>query len=130
MSLASNLIYVDFFLYLKMILILCIRSFVFKNNLNMHIRFKHESAPRICEVCAKIFRSEVALNSHKRIHEEKVAKPPVKCGVCGTWLKDGYKLKTHMLIHTSEPQKCHICGKFSPTPSALKVFEKNKNRFE
>lgn len=119
-SFCKSILQITFFLKISDLCIFLV-SFRFKEHLNKHIQIKHGDSPCICEVCAKLFRSEMALRLHMKTHAPKGNQPKVQCETCGAWLCNRYGLKTHMLLHTSKPQKCKICGKFSPTPNALRV---------
>uniref|UniRef100_A0A3Q1FZH1 Zinc finger protein 485-like n=1 Tax=Acanthochromis polyacanthus TaxID=80966 RepID=A0A3Q1FZH1_9TELE len=106
---------------------------------------EHKIKPYSCYICGKRCVSEIALNSHSRIHDEnyehrckychvvfktKVAKmtheqthqtegKPYKCPDCSETFASNKERTLHLVDHRGPRQlKCHICGiEFSrPTP--------------
>lgn len=53
------------------------------------------------------------------MHSDTSRRKKVQCSVCDAWLSNRYTLKTHLLTHSSEPQKCPQCDKVSPNHHAL-----------
>ena len=72
-----------------------------------HYKEEHSglSNPNMC-YCGKIFHSEEAMKTHKKVHM-------VTCDICGTILGGNPSLRKHMqIIHESmERYECSTCGK-------------------
>lgn len=95
-------------------------SFKLEQTLKTHISKVHERAEeRICDICARIFKSKEGFQDHMVSHREK-EEPRVQCTHCGIWLKNKGSLNKHVKMHTEKPQTCKICHKVKPTRSALK----------
>lgn len=86
----------------------------------MHILKVHERIDqRICDVCAKVFKTKEGFQDHMKTQHMGIEEPRVQCTICGAWLKNRGTLNKHMKIHTDSPQVCDICHKMKPTRTAL-----------
>ncbi|GAA6223269.1 uncharacterized protein LOC108883222 [Lates japonicus] len=115
---------------------LCTECGMFFNKRRPHT-CEHKMKPYSCNICGKRCVSEVALNSHSRIHDEsyehrckychvtfktKVDKitheqihltqgKPYKCPDCSETFATNKERKSHLEVHRGPKQlKCHICG--------------------
>ncbi|XP_038573983.1 zinc finger and BTB domain-containing protein 24-like isoform X2 [Micropterus salmoides] len=79
---------------------------------------EHKSKPYPCNICGKRCVSEVALNSHSRIHD---ANYEHQCKYCHVTFKTKVDKITHQQIHLTEgkPYKCPDCSE---------TFASNKDR--
>lgn len=73
---------------------------------------------RICDVCAKVFKTKEGFQEHMLSHSD-VKEPRLECNYCGASLKNRGSLNKHMKLHTETPVECDICHKTKPTRSAL-----------
>lgn len=88
--------------------------------MKMHILKVHERIDqRICDVCAKVFKTKEGFQDHMKTQHMGIEEPRVQCTFCGAWLKNRGTLNKHMHIHTDSPQVCDICHKMKPTRTAL-----------
>ncbi|XP_056248150.1 transcriptional repressor CTCF-like [Seriola aureovittata] len=98
---------------------------------------EHKVKPYSCNICGKRCVSEVALNSHSRVHNENYEHPckycnitfktkvdkitheqihltqgkPYKCPDCSETFATNKERRTHLEDHRGPKQlKCHICG--------------------
>lgn len=95
-------------------------SFKLDQTLKTHILRVHERVEeRICDICARIFKSKEGFQDHMLSHRE-TKEPRVQCTQCGIWLKNKGSLNKHVKAHTEKPQTCEICHKVKSTRSALK----------
>lgn len=95
-------------------------SFKSEHIMKMHILKVHERIDqRICDVCAKVFKTKEGFQDHWNTQHLGVDEPRVQCNICGAWLKNRGTLNKHMRIHTDKPQVCDICNKEKPTRTAL-----------
>lgn len=86
----------------------------------MHILKVHERIDqRICDVCAKVFKTKEGFQEHMKTQHMGIEEPRVQCTFCGAWLKNRGTLNKHLKIHTDKPQVCDICHKTKPTRTAL-----------
>lgn len=101
--------------------VVCIlNSFKSDHILKMHILKVHERIDqRICDVCAKVFKTKEGFQDHMKTQHMGIEEPRVQCTICGAWLKNRGTLNKHMKIHTDSPQVCDICHKMKPTRTAL-----------
>lgn len=71
----------------------------------MHILKVHERIDqRICDVCAKVFKTKEGFQDHMKTQHMGIEEPRVQCTFCGAWLKNRGTLNKHMKIHTDSPQ--------------------------
>lgn len=111
-------VYISFFTHT----IVCCHfsSFKLEQTLKMHILKVHKRVEeRICDICAKIFKSKEGFQDHMLSHGD-TEEPRVQCTQCGTWLKNKGSLKKHIRAHTESPQTCTICHKVKSTRSSLR----------
>lgn len=88
--------------------------------MKMHILKVHERIDqRICDVCAKVFKTKEGFQDHMKTQHMGIEEPRVQCTFCGAWLKNRGTLNKHMHIHTDSPEVCDICHKIKPTRTAL-----------
>ncbi|XP_066253936.1 zinc finger protein 501-like [Euwallacea similis] len=67
---------------------------------------------KACPTCGKIFRTNVKLNRHMKIHTTSPTEFPFKCNICGKAFAHGGNYKMHLRIHSNErPFKCPVCEK-------------------
>ncbi|XP_023261165.1 zinc finger protein 236-like [Seriola lalandi dorsalis] len=79
---------------------------------------EHKVKPYSCNICGKRCVSEVALNSHSRVHNENYEHP---CKYCNITFKTKVDKITHQQIHLTQgkPYKCPDCSE---------TFATNKER--
>ncbi|CAG9768391.1 unnamed protein product [Ceutorhynchus assimilis] len=71
----------------------------------------HNQEGKACTTCGKIFRTNIKLNRHMKIHTYPKDLPH-KCHICGKGFSHGGNFKIHLRIHNDErPFKCPICNK-------------------
>ena len=92
----------------KQVCPLCGKQFSDYSGLFYHRQTVHEAIEVNCELCGKVFQSEVRLQAHiVRTHKEMTA-----CTICGAVVRN---MKNHMhAVHTDDSQKsyqCDFCGK-------------------
>lgn len=74
------------------------------------VKFSTNTLTYACDICQKVFKSNIGLSRHKQIHKTK----QYGCDVCGKTFRRQSSLHNHSVIHTEDsPFKCPICGKFS-----------------
>ncbi|XP_018009391.1 uncharacterized protein LOC108666933 [Hyalella azteca] len=61
-----------------------------------------------CKQCSRVFNSRFALNSHAKVHVEKVSSC---CEICGEFFTSAKALKLHRLTHSECQHRCEVCGK-------------------
>lgn len=72
---------------------------------------KEGSDGKACTVCGKVFRTNIKLNRHMKIHSFPKDLPH-KCGVCGKGFSHSGNFKIHLRIHSNErPFKCPVCNR-------------------
>ncbi|XP_055918364.1 zinc finger protein 236-like [Eupeodes corollae] len=98
----------------------CGKGFPTKSTMNVHFKRIHSTlCDRMCEICAKLIKGKTAFERHMEEHEG-IVQPRVQCKECGSWLKDKNSLRKHMYSkHDGKTHDCKICGKNTPSYSAL-----------
>ena len=88
----------------------CGKSFLYKYEQEAHENTHTGTKNFKCETCDKAYSSKKALYDHKKIvHAEN--KVTHACDICGKVLRDKYKLKYHMMVHSEKRNfKCGHCG--------------------
>ena len=117
----------------------CERKFALKNQLNEHLRVKHEKRHE-CELCGKKFGEKDKLRSHRFTH---TGERPHQCDQCEYAAAKKYNLDAHKKAkHPAAEQQhsgctCEICGKSFKTVGTLRGHittvhrkEKRKNDIE
>ncbi|XP_076271150.1 uncharacterized protein LOC143202987 [Rhynchophorus ferrugineus] len=67
---------------------------------------------KVCPTCSKVFKTNVKLNRHMKIHTTVPADLPHKCKVCNKGFSHSGNFKIHMRIHNNErPFKCPVCDR-------------------
>uniref|UniRef100_A0A3Q3R202 C2H2-type domain-containing protein n=1 Tax=Monopterus albus TaxID=43700 RepID=A0A3Q3R202_MONAL len=81
---------------------------------------KHKIKPYPCNICGKRCVSEVALNTHSRIHDENYKH---QCKYCQVTFKTKVDKVTHEQIHMTEgkPYKCPDCSETFATNKERKI---------
>ena len=96
----------------------CQKDFSSGNNLEEHIKVKHEkNTPEQCDECPRAFGTALALKAHKyNMHKRS------KCDICGQSLCNTFWLKRHMsAAHGIVPEgsfKCSHCALFFSSKGA------------
>ncbi|KAB0794294.1 hypothetical protein PPYR_11133 [Photinus pyralis] len=84
-----------------------------EKKLKSHIEKVHQKENErlfLCNVCAKQYKSKVALDTHMATHED--ADKKYECKVCEKRFAQASSLSVHHIIHTDEkPYVCHICSR-------------------
>ena len=92
----------------------CGKGFKNKMHLIRHMKYVHgpQVRPHLCDTCGKAFKRTDALQQHKIVHLEKVARLlPFKCETCSKAFRSQAHLKEHMSMHSTErPFLCQYCG--------------------
>ncbi|XP_055844639.1 gastrula zinc finger protein xFG20-1-like [Episyrphus balteatus] len=98
----------------------CGKGFPTKSTMDIHFKRIHSTlCDRMCEICAKLIKGKTAFARHMEEHEG-IVQPRVECKECGSWLKDKNSLRKHMYSkHDGKTHNCKICGKNTPSYSAL-----------
>ena len=88
----------------------CGKSFYYKSDQEAHENTHTGNKNFPCESCEKAYSSKKALYDHKKIvHSE--TKVTHACDICGKVLRDKYKLKYHMMVHSEKRNfKCSHCS--------------------
>ena len=88
---------------------ICSKSFLYKAELEAHKNTHTGTKDFKCH-CGKAYSSKKALYDHNKIvHSE--TKETFSCDVCGKVLRDKYKLKYHMMVHSEKRNfKCSHCS--------------------
>nr|CAH7757645.1 unnamed protein product [Callosobruchus chinensis] len=76
-----------------------------------------------CEVCNESFPRKTALSQHFEKHKK------TKCEICNKLIRTG-NFKKHMLVHSSGPSVCSLCGATSKNLDSLRshIFRQHHNR--
>ncbi|XP_058461589.1 zinc finger protein 69 homolog B-like [Malaya genurostris] len=75
-----------------------------KDHMNSHSNVRGYN----CQICGKAFFTKEILYKHTRSHDVNFRKYP--CSICPMRFPHPYKLRSHMMVHTSElPHGCKIC---------------------
>lgn len=97
------------------------------SNLRSHIRNVHTDASERpqhkCEICEKIFYSNIQLKTHVMTHLPDHEKP-FQCDTCEKAFISNYRYNKHLLEHTNPElllRRCEICGKGFKYSNSLKV---------
>merc|ERR1711971_371761 len=105
---------------------ICHKTFMFKKNLNRHLRVVHgecsaTSGMFVCTQCGKQFQYKADFENHILLHQ---GERKYKCSfdLCSKAYFSEKALKNHIKIHTSESQEelCPICDKLLSTKFKLK----------
>ena len=87
---------------------LCGKTFQLNKYLTKHMK-THKSNNLQCEMCDKVFKNEIALSSHQRLH---TGEGLLVCQYCGKKINGKGSLDRHERLHTGvKPYKCRYCDK-------------------
>ena len=88
----------------------CEKTFYYKSEKEAHENTHTGTKQFKCEICEKAYSSKKALYDHNKIiHAEN--KITYSCEICGKVLRDKYKLKYHMMVHSEKRNfKCSHCS--------------------
>uniref|UniRef100_A0A4W6DTL2 C2H2-type domain-containing protein n=1 Tax=Lates calcarifer TaxID=8187 RepID=A0A4W6DTL2_LATCA len=98
---------------------LCTECGMFFNKRKPHT-CEHKIKPYSCNICGKRCVSEVALNSHSRVHDESYEH---RCKYCHVTFKTKVDKITHQQIHVTQgkPYKCPDCSETFATNTERRV---------
>ncbi|XP_051515080.1 uncharacterized protein LOC127418541 [Myxocyprinus asiaticus] len=100
----------------------CGKSFTNKGNLKMHTRVHPGQRPYTCPQGGKSFAPAARFKNHLCCHS---VERPYKCDQCGKTFVVAAYLRQHLKTHTNEkPYKCSICGKSFARVSYFKEHQK------
>ncbi|XP_023717673.1 protein suppressor of hairy wing isoform X1 [Cryptotermes secundus] len=102
---------------------ICGKVLKFKKSLLQHVSSHSGGSDTfLCDNCGKAFRTNNALEAHKRIH---TGEKPYECDVCGKAFGRRTGLSIHMSVHTGEKRhSCDECGKSFTQQSSLIVHKR------
>jgi transcriptional repressor CTCF len=109
----------------------CPKTFKTTENLQRHIKFKHETKFQ-CKICSKTFAFSRLLKDHLKVHENPET---FQCKICKRAFVTSNNLKIHMkLIHADKNLvnkfKCEKCEYSSYAKKNLKEHQKVHERYE
>ena len=83
----------------------CVKAFVKKTNLQIHLRTRNTEKPFQCSQCNKKWH----LASHQQTH---TGEKPFQCSQCNKAFLHKWHLTSHLRTHTGEkPYQCTQCDK-------------------
>ncbi|XP_037644110.1 zinc finger and BTB domain-containing protein 24-like [Sebastes umbrosus] len=102
---------------------LCTECGKFFNNQRPHT-CEHKIKPYSCNICGKRCVTEIALNTHSRIHDENYEYP---CKYCEVTFKTKVDKITHQQIHLAQgkPYKCPDCSETFATNKQRRIHLKD-----
>ena len=87
----------------------CDKTFLYRYELEAHENV-HQGVKSFKCHCGKGYSSKKALNDHVKIVHEATGEK-FSCEICGKVLRDKYKLKYHMMVHSEKRNfKCSHCS--------------------
>ena len=95
----------------------CIKRSLYRSRASLGIVSKCENEYNyiLCEICAKHFENEDALQNHKESHTKEM---PYQCKTCKKRFADKSSFEEHEKTHLGEgPYECQICKKRFKHPS-------------
>ena len=100
----------------------CGEVFTNRSNMTKHIIRTHKqfTNPESCEICGKIFNSQLTLKTHYKTHQDNGA----LCIMCGVSFNSNQSLKRHMDVEHGEGYSCPDCGKKFTVKSRLALHIK------
>ncbi|KAJ2942596.1 hypothetical protein O0L34_g2063 [Tuta absoluta] len=97
----------------------CGAKFLFRNEIEAHIKEHMNVRNYICDTCGKSFKRNNALSGHIRAYHMDLK--PVLCSHCNKQFKNAYSLKLHMkMVKKGNNFICDVCCKGYPNMSLLK----------
>ena len=100
----------------------CKKKFVSERNCNIHVDKIHKGHKKFsCEDCGHQTMRKQDMKSHMKIYE----RDPVICVLCGSQLKNNYRLKQHIdSQHHPGNLKCEVCCKNLADKYDLRLHKK------
>ncbi|XP_072036821.1 uncharacterized protein [Amphiura filiformis] len=87
---------------------LCQKKFTSMTYVNKHLK-SHKENTHLCDECDKSFKTQEALDKHKRLH---TGQGLLVCQFCGKKMNGKSSLDRHERLHKGEkPYKCEFCDK-------------------
>ncbi|KAG5673973.1 hypothetical protein PVAND_003969 [Polypedilum vanderplanki] len=105
---------------------LCNASFITKNGLTIHIKFKHQTQHQplhLCTTCGKEFKDAYTLKTHEKIHLPDNERFIYGCETCGKKFTQRGSLKIHISsVHNGQKSiLCYLCSKSFSSNHYLKI---------
>lgn len=90
----------------------CGKSYCSSGRLSSHVNLAHSKKGEefICHLCHKKFTSKGNLSYHLTTHQPNLHS--MQCKICLKWLKNKVCLRKHMIQHSGEMFKCHLCTEY------------------
>ncbi|XP_072037374.1 uncharacterized protein [Amphiura filiformis] len=106
---------------------LCSKKFISLRYVNKHIK-THKEKTHICDECDKSFKTQEALDKHKRLH---TGQGLLVCQFCGKKMNGKSSLDRHERIHTGEkPYKCEFCDKRFVCCNTLQIHKQEHTGYQ
>ena len=103
----------------------CLKTFVAKHSVNIHMRNVHLSESVECNLCGKSYTNEENLKVHVRTVHDAVS-TPCKWPGCSRVLSSERQMQSHFLKHSEEPKRCphKDCSSVLKNSSVLRMHLK------
>ncbi|XP_063709726.1 zinc finger protein 879-like [Culicoides brevitarsis] len=90
----------------------CGKSYCSAGRLSSHLNLAHSKTGEefSCHLCQKRFTSKGNLSYHLTTHQPNLHS--MQCKICEKWLKNKVCLRKHMIQHSAERLKCHLCSDY------------------